>query len=149
MERETGTQNRLKAARLAKQKRTTLRGLALHFNPSLVKTEPGAAGQPPKLVVDEAAVDIESITSPIKLSQTDSKSTITGDYLIITDGADSQFAKNLDMGSLSFNYDQTSYMFNTYYQHLSKGAFQIFSKKGIFAIPVSYTNLKLPTSDLV
>ena len=85
-------------------------------------------------VVDEADVDIESITSPIKLSQTDSKSTITGDYLIITDGADSQFAKKLDMGSLCFNYNQTSYMFNTNYQHLSEGAFQIFSKKGIFAI---------------
>ena len=85
-------------------------------------------------IVDKTDAYIESITSPIKLSQTQSKSKITGDYLIITDGANSQFAKNFDMDSLSFNYCQTSYMFNANYQHLAKGAFQIFSKKGIFAI---------------
>ena len=85
-------------------------------------------------IVDETETYINSVTSPIKLLQTQSKSTITGDYLIVTDGANSQFAKKLDMESLSFDYGQTSYMFNTNYQHLSKGAFQIFSKKGIFAI---------------
>ena len=85
-------------------------------------------------IVDEADTYIDSVTSPIKLSQTKSKSTIIGDFLIVTDGANSQFAKNLDMESLSFDYGQTSYMFNTNYQYLSKGAFQIFSKKGIFAI---------------
>ena len=85
-------------------------------------------------IIDEVDAHIESITSPIELSQTHSGATITGDYLIVTDGANSQFAKNLDMDSLSFDYDQTSYMFNANYKHLSKGAFQIFSKKGIFAI---------------
>jgi len=85
-------------------------------------------------IVDEADAYIESVSSPIKLSITQSKSTITGDYLIVTDGVNSQFSKNLDMESLSFDYGQTSYMFNTNYQHLSEGAFQIFSKKGIFAI---------------
>ena len=85
-------------------------------------------------IVDDADTYIHNVTSPIKLSQTQSKSTINGDYLIITDGANSQFAKNLDMESLTFDYGQTSYIFNTNYQHLSKGAFQIFSKKGIFAI---------------
>ena len=85
-------------------------------------------------IVDETETYINSVTSPIKLLQTQSKSTITGDYLIVTDGANSQFAKKLDMESLSFDYGQTSYMFNTNYQHLSKGAFQIFSKRGIFAI---------------
>ena len=49
LKRERATQRRFKAARLAKQKHTSLRALALHFNPDLVKTEPGAAGQPPKL----------------------------------------------------------------------------------------------------
>ena len=85
-------------------------------------------------IVDETETYINSVTSPIKLLQAQSKSTITGDYLIVTDGANSQFAKKLDMESLSFDYGQTSYMFNTNYQHLSKGAFQIFSKRGIFAI---------------
>ena len=85
-------------------------------------------------IVDEADACIDNVTSPIKLTQTQSKSMITGDYLIVTDGANSQFAKNLNMKSFSLDYDQTSYMFNTNYQHLSKGAFQIFSKKGIFAI---------------
>ncbi|MEC8085692.1 MAG: FAD-dependent monooxygenase [Pseudomonadota bacterium] len=85
-------------------------------------------------IVDEVDVHIKSITSPIELSQTQSRATITGDYLIVTDGANSQLAKNLDMDSFSFDYGQTSYMFNANYQHLSKGAFQIFSKKGIFAI---------------
>ena len=46
-------------------------------------------------IVDEADAYIDNITSPIKLSQTQSKLTITGDYLIVTDGANSQFAKNL------------------------------------------------------
>ncbi len=85
-------------------------------------------------IVDEVDVHMESITSPIRLSQTQSESMITGDYLIVTDGANSQFAKNLNMDSLFNDYDQTSYMFNANYQHLSTGAFQIFSKKGIFAI---------------
>ena len=85
-------------------------------------------------IVDEADTSIDSITSPIELTQTQSRARITGDYLIVTDGANSQFAKNLDMDSLSFDYGQTSYMFNANYQHLSKGAFQIFSRKGIFAI---------------
>ena len=85
-------------------------------------------------IVDEVDAYVESITLPIKLSLTQSKLTIIGDYLIVTDGANSQFAKNLNMASISFDYDQTSYMFNANYQLLSKGAFQIFSKKGIFAI---------------
>ena len=85
-------------------------------------------------IVDEADAYVKSVSSPIKLSLTQSKSAITGDYLIVTDGANSQFSKNLDMESLSYDHGQTSYMFNTNYQHLSKGAFQIFSKKGIFAM---------------
>ena len=85
-------------------------------------------------ILDAVDAHIESISSPIELSQTGSKSTITGDYLIVTDGTNSQFAKDLNMHSLTFDYGQTSYMFNANYQHLSKGAFQIFSKKGIFAI---------------
>ena len=85
-------------------------------------------------IVDEADAYIDGVSSPIKLSLTQPKSMITGDYLIITDGSNSKLSKNLDMESLSFDYGQTSYMFNTKYKHLSTGAFQIFSKRGIFAI---------------
>ena len=71
-------------------------------------------------IVDEADHNIDNVTSPIQTSQTQSKSTITGDYLIVTDGANSQFAKNLNIKDHSFDYDQTSYMFNTNYQHLKR-----------------------------
>ena len=42
--------------------------------------------------------------------------------------------KKLNMKSLALSYKQTSFMLNVNFKSVSEGAFQVFTKKGIFAI---------------
>ena len=48
--------------------------------------------------------------------------------------------KKLNMKSLALSFKQTSFMLNVDYKSVSGGAFQIFTKRGIFAILPYYDN---------
>ena len=85
-------------------------------------------------IVDEIDLNLETNTSPFQISLIQTKSEIMSENLIVTDGANSQLAKKLNMKSLALSYKQTSFMLNVNFKSVSGGAFQVFTKKGIFAI---------------
>ncbi len=91
-------------------------------------------------VVDEIDVNLETNITPFQISLTQTKSKFLSDNLVITDGANSQFAKKLNMKSLALSFKQTSFMLNVDYKSVSGGAFQIFTKRGVFAILPYYDN---------
>lgn len=91
-------------------------------------------------VVDEIDVNLETNITPFQISLTQTKSKFLSDNLVITDGANSQFAKKLNMKSLALSFKQTSFMLNVDYKSVSRGAFQIFTKRGVFAILPYYDN---------
>ena len=85
-------------------------------------------------VIDNSDISIPVLSSPFEAHEADRKLDLSGTNLIITDGANSNFAKKLDIKTDNINYDQTSYMFNVNCNSLPNIAYQIFNKKGIFAI---------------
>lgn len=85
-------------------------------------------------VVDNCDINISDLSSPFEAYEADRKLDLSGTNLIITDGANSKFAKKLDIKTDNINYDQTSYMFNVNCNSLPNTAYQIFNKKGIFAV---------------
>ena len=85
-------------------------------------------------IVDEIDLNLETNTSPFQISLIQTKSEIMSENLIVTDGANSQLAKKLNMKSLALSYKQTSFMLTVNFKSVSGGAFQVFTKKGIFAI---------------
>lgn len=85
-------------------------------------------------IVDEIDLNLESNISPFQISFIQTKSKVVSENLIVTDGANSQLAKKLNMKSLALSYKQTSFMLNVKFKSVSGGAFQVFTKRGIFAI---------------
>ena len=85
-------------------------------------------------VIDNCDISIPVLSSPFEAHEADRKLDLSGTNLIITDGANSKFAKKLDIKTDNINYDQTSYMFNVNCNSLPNTAYQIFNKKGIFAV---------------
>ena len=85
-------------------------------------------------IVDEIDLNLESNISPFQISFIQTKSKVVSENLIVTDGANSQLAKKLNMKSLALSYKQTSFMLNVNFKSVSGGAFQVFTKRGIFAI---------------
>ena len=85
-------------------------------------------------IVDEIDLNLETSISPFQISLIQTKSKVLSENLMVTDGANSQLAKKLNMKSLAVSYKQTSFMLNVNFKSVSGGAFQVFTKKGIFAI---------------
>ena len=85
-------------------------------------------------VIDNCDINISDLSSPFEAYEADRKLDLSGTNLIITDGANSKFAQKLDIKTDNINYDQTSYMFNVNCNSLPNTAYQIFNKKGIFAV---------------
>ena len=85
-------------------------------------------------VIDDSDINIPVLSSPFEAYEADRKLDLSGSNLIITDGANSIFAKKLDIKAHNINYDQTSYMFNVDCNSSPNIAYQIFNKKGIFAV---------------
>jgi len=85
-------------------------------------------------VIDNSDISIPVLSSPFEAHEANRKLDLSGTNLIITDGANSNFAKKLAIKTDNINYDQTSYMFNVNCNSLPNIAYQIFNKKGIFAI---------------
>lgn len=85
-------------------------------------------------VIDNCDINISDLSSPFEVYEADCKLDLSGTNLIITDGANSTFAKKLDIKAHNINYDQTSYMFNVNCNSSPDSAYQIFNKKGIFAV---------------
>ncbi len=92
-------------------------------------------------VIDEADVELNDPDNPKCIIFSDSSEQFIYDKLIITDGANSKFAKDLRIKTTKIDYNQTSYIFNAQYDASTESAYQIFTKKGVFAIlPGSDTN---------
>lgn len=85
-------------------------------------------------VIDESNVELDSWDNPTKIVFSGSSKHFQYNKLIITDGANSQFAKNLKIGITQIDYNQTSYIFNAQYDSSTETAYQIFSRTGVFAI---------------
>jgi len=85
-------------------------------------------------VIDEANVEFDNPLNPKKIVSKESLEEFNYDKLIITDGADSKFARDLKIDSTHIDYNQTSYIFNATYESSTDTAYQIFSKRGVFAI---------------
>ncbi len=85
-------------------------------------------------IIDNIEVDIDDTESPSKIILPNTSETIDFDQLIITDGANSKFAKKLNFTFKDINYEQTSFIFNGEYESLEASAAQIFTTKGVFAV---------------
>ena len=85
-------------------------------------------------IIDEVNAKLNDIDNPTKIIFSDSSKLIEFNKLIVTDGANSKFAKHVKINSTHIDYDQTSYIFNAQYDSSSETAHQIFSRKGVFAI---------------
>tara|TARA_Y100000389_G_C17466920_1_gene526512 strand:+ start:2893 stop:4038 length:1146 start_codon:yes stop_codon:yes gene_type:complete len=85
-------------------------------------------------VIDNINVELNNANSPFKINISNTSTLIESDHLIVTDGANSKFAKKLGIISKKINYDQTSYIFNAKYDSVQSAAYQIFTRKGVFAI---------------
>tara|TARA_Y100000768_G_scaffold387711_1_gene379962 strand:+ start:2895 stop:4040 length:1146 start_codon:yes stop_codon:yes gene_type:complete len=85
-------------------------------------------------VIDEVDVEFDNPLDPTKILNPISSVQYDYDKLIITDGANSKFARELKIGSTHIDYKQTSYIFNAKYESSTDTAYQIFSKRGVFAI---------------
>lgn len=85
-------------------------------------------------VLDNTELDIEHMDSLSKIYLPNKSETIDFGHLIVTDGANSKFAKKLDIPYKIINYDQTSYIFNGEFDSMEKSAAQIFTDKGVFAV---------------
>ena len=94
-------------------------------------------------IVDEIDLNLESNISPFQISFIQTNSKVVSENLIVTDGANSQLAKKLNMKSLALSYKQTSFMLNVKFKSVSGGAFQVFTKRGIFAI-LPYNDNSVP-----
>ncbi len=85
-------------------------------------------------VIDEANVELGDYDNLSAIIFSDTSDKLEYRKLIITDGADSKFAKDLKIGSTHIDYNQTSFIFNAQYNSSTESAYQIFSEKGVFAI---------------
>lgn len=85
-------------------------------------------------VIDDAEIDIDDSDLPSKIIFPNSSDIVDFCQLIVTDGANSKFAKKFNIPSNNINYEQTSFIFNAEYDSLMKSAVQIFTDKGVFAV---------------
>ena len=85
-------------------------------------------------VIDNTELDIKQMEPLSKIYLPNESQAIDFGQLIVTDGANSQFAEKLNIPHKNINYEQTSYIFNGEYESLENSAAQIFTDKGVFAV---------------
>jgi 2-polyprenyl-6-methoxyphenol hydroxylase-like FAD-dependent oxidoreductase len=85
-------------------------------------------------IIDNIEVDIDNTKSSSEIILPNGYGAVDYSHLIITDGANSKFAKKLNFAGTDINYEQTSFIFNGEYKSMEKSASQIFTNKGVFAV---------------